>query len=130
MPHEDFYKEELYKLDDVHLDELLQHVIDSQGSELILAPEKPPAIRFLLFDGEVKEIRAYENLRAPILQRMIEDILTDQQIGQLKRETKLSDSYTTADVSARYEFEVTCDGAGMTAKFFLLPQTFLNLKDA
>ena len=49
----------IYPLDDVHLDELLQHVIETQSSELILANGKPPAICSPRWSGKAKEIRAY-----------------------------------------------------------------------
>ena len=61
-------EQQLYELDEVHLDELLQHVIDSKGSDLHLAVAKAPCVRV---HGIVKEITAYEKLRAPVLQRMV-----------------------------------------------------------
>ena len=91
--------DELYELDDVHIDELLQHVVDAKGCELHLSTGTQPGVRV---HGIVKRIDAYERLRTPVLRRMIDDLLTDEQIEELDEQFRLNFDYTTADALARY----------------------------
>ena len=108
---------ELYALNDVHLDELLQHVIDSKGSELHLLVGHPPAVRVR---GTVKEITAYQEFSASVLQRMVNDILTDEQIRFVQSGSELQLDYSTADATARYDANIFHRVNGDLAAIFTL----------
>ena len=109
---------EKYELDEVHLDELLQHVIDSAGSDLHLAVAKPPCVRV---HGIVKEISAYEKMRAPVLQRMVYDILSDEQIQRFENEMELDFAYTTADAGARFRVNIYKDKGALAGAMRIIP---------
>ena len=109
--------DELYELDDTHIDELLQHVVDSKGSELHLSTGMVPGVRVY---GVVKRITAYERLRTPVLRRMIDDLLTNEQIEELDKQTQLEFDYTTADRTARFNATISQDRVSITAVFTLL----------
>ena len=110
--------EEKYPLDEIHLDELLQHVIDSKGSDLHIAVGKPPCVRV---HGVVKPVSAYENFRAPVVQRMIYDILTDEQIQRFENEMELDFAYTTADAAARFRVNAFKDKGALAAAMRIIP---------
>ncbi len=109
--------EELVSLEDVHIDELLQHVMDSKGSELRIAPGFPPCVRV---HGRLKAITAYENFSAQIMWRLINDLLTNEQMRQLESEGQLTFFYTTADATAYYNVLVFRVISGTCAQFHLL----------
>ncbi len=110
--------EEKVALDEIHLDELLQHVIDSKGSDLHIAVGKPPCVRV---HGVVKPVSAYENFRAPVVQRMIYDILTDEQIQRFENEMELDFAYTTADAAARFRVNAFKDKGNLAAAMRIIP---------
>ena len=118
--------EQLYELDEVHLDELLQHVIDSKGSDLHLAVNKAPCVRV---HGIVKEITAYEKLRAPVLQRMVYDILSDEQIQRFENELELDFAYTTADAAARFRVNIFKDKSALAAAMRIIPTQIPDPED-
>ena len=60
-------------LDDVHIDELLELVVENNASDLHISVGLPPVMRI---DGELKVTR-YEAFTSPLAQRMLYDILTD-----------------------------------------------------
>ena len=69
-------KPQLKPVHDVHIDELLEIVVEHNASDLHLAVGLPPIIRV---DGSLRKTR-YESLDSQIAQRMIYDILLDEQI--------------------------------------------------
>ena len=117
---------ELYELDEVHLDELLQHVIDSKGSDLHVAVGKPPCVRV---HGIVEEISAYEKLRAPVLQRMVYDVLSDEQIQRFENDLELDFAYTTADGAARFRVNIYKDKGYLAAAMRIIPTKIPDPED-
>ena len=109
---------EKHELDEVHLDELLQHVIDSNGSDLHLAVAKPPCVRI---HGIVQEIDVYEKMRAPVLQRMVYDVLSDEQIQRFENEMELDFAYTTADGGARFRVNIYKDKGALAGAMRIIP---------
>ena len=67
-------------LQDVHLDDLLTEMVELGGSDLHIAVGVPPCIRK---DGGLKKLN-YENFKATLLQRMVYDILNDEQIQKFE----------------------------------------------
>lgn len=125
-PAEPVVVEEKITLDEVHLDELLQHVLDTKGSDLHLAVGIPPAIRV---HGKVKKLVEYETFRAPILQRIIYDVLTDEQIQRFENELELDFAYTTADGAARFRVNAYRDKGNLAAAMRVIPTKIPNPDD-
>ncbi len=65
----------IYSLDNVHIDELLSHVVDSKGSELHIAADSHP---MMLLGGSLKTMDFYEKLSESSLGRLVADILTNE----------------------------------------------------
>ena len=118
--------EEKIPLDEIHLDELLQHVLDTKGSDLHLAVNKSPCIRI---HGNVKELRQYEAFRAPVLQRIIYDILTDEQIQRFENDLELDFAYTTSDGAARFRVNAFRDKGAVAAALRVIPTKIPNPED-
>ncbi len=117
---------EKHSLDEVYIDELLQHVLDSKGSDLHLAVGKAPCIRI---HGKVKELKEYELLRAPVLQRIIYDILTDEQIQRFENDLELDFAYTTSDAGARFRVNAFRDKGSVAAAMRVIPTQIPNPDD-
>jgi len=113
-------------LDEVHLDELLQHVIDLKGSDLHLAVNKPPCIRV---HGKIRELAQYDVFKGPGLQRIIYDILTDEQIQRFENEWELDFAYTTADGAARFRVNAYRDKGALAAAMRIIPTKIPNPED-
>jgi twitching motility protein PilT len=109
---------ERVSLDEVHIDELLQLVIDTKGSDLHLAVNRPPCIRV---HGKVKEVSSYEPFRASVLQRVIYDILSDEQIQRFENDLELDFAYTTSDGAARFRVNAFRDKGALAAAMRIIP---------
>lgn len=113
-------------LDEVHIDELLQQVIELKGSDLHLAVAKPPCIRV---HGKMRELTQYEAFKGPLLQRMIYDVLTDEQIQRFENEWELDFAYTTADAGARFRVNAFRDKGALAAAMRIIPTKIPNPED-
>jgi twitching motility protein PilT len=110
-------------LDEVHIDELLQHVLNTKGSDLHLAVGKPPCVRI---HGKVKELKEYHHMTAPVLQRIIYDILSDEQIQRFENDLELDFAYTLADGSARWRVNAYKDKGYLAAAMRAIPTKIPN----
>jgi twitching motility protein PilT len=117
---------ERLKLDEVHMDELLQHVITSKGSDLHLAVNRSPSIRV---HGHVKELKQYEPFRGPVMQRIMYDILSDEQIQRFENDLELDFAYTTADGAARFRVNAYRDKGNVAAALRIIPTQMPNPDD-
>lgn len=117
---------EKVSLDEVYIDELLQHVLDTKGSDLHLAVGKPPCIRV---HGKVKELSSYEPLRGPVLQRILYDIISDEQIQRFENDLELDFAYTTADAAARFRVNIFRDKGFLAAALRVIPTKIPNPDD-
>ncbi|MFW6156736.1 MAG: hypothetical protein ACOC7J_05405, partial [Armatimonadota bacterium] len=82
-------KRKVKPVHDVHLDELLELVVEHNASDLHISEGLPPVLRI---DGELKKTR-YETISAEVSQRMIYDILTDDQVQRFETDLELDCSY-------------------------------------
>ena len=105
-----------HSLEVVHLDELLEIVVQSKASDLHLAVNIPPIIRV---DGELKQLN-YEKLRPDTLQRMAYDVMSDQQVERFERELELDFSYQLEE-KARFRVNAYHDRGSMAVAFRLIP---------
>jgi len=111
-------------IEHVHLDELLEIVVENGASDLHLAVGLPPIMRI---DGELKLTR-YEILTAPVAQRMVYDILADDQIQRYETELELDCSYAMRKI-ARFRVNVYRDRGNVAAAFRLIPTRIPTIQD-
>jgi twitching motility protein PilT len=111
-------------LADLHIDDLLQEATERGASDLHLTEKLPPMVRL---DGRLMRMN-YEPLNAHEIQRLIYDILTDQQIQWFEKVRELDFSYGIPSVG-RFRFNVYrqrgCIGAAMRA----IPTTIPTLEE-
>jgi len=110
-------RRQLKPVDDVHIDELLELVVEHNASDLHIAVGLPPVIRV---DGELKKTR-YEPFTPSITQRLIYDVLTDDQIQAFETNLELDCSYALGQV-ARFRVNVYRDRGTIAAAYRLIPR--------
>ncbi len=101
---------------DIHLDELLHLVVEKNASDLHICVGVPPVLRV---DGALRTAN-YERLTPNVTQRMIYDILNDDQIQRFETELQLDLSYSIPRV-ARFRTNVYRDRGTVAAAFRLIP---------
>ncbi len=110
-------KRKVKPVHDVHIDELLELVVEHNASDLHVSDGLPPVLRI---DGELKKTR-YEVITPEISQRMIYDILTDDQIQRFETDLELDCSYAYQDV-ARFRVNVYRDRGTVASALRLIPR--------
>jgi twitching motility protein PilT len=113
----------LQPVEDVHIDELLELVVQHDASDLHLCDGLPPVLRI---DGELKQTR-YEKLDPSISQRMIYDILTDEQIQRFETELELDCSYSLRNL-ARFRVNVFRDRGTVAGAFRQIPRKIPTIR--
>ena len=111
-------------LDDAHVDDLLRVVHEKGASDLHIAVGVPPIIRV---DGALIPI-PYDKVSSQDAQRLIYDILTDEQIQRFETELELDFSYSLARI-ARFRVNVFRDRGNVGVAFRQIPQKIPSLKD-
>ena len=110
--------EELLSLHEVHIDELLKRVQESGGSDLHMAVGKVPCVRL---HGKIRELAEYEIVQAPVIQRIIYDILSDEQIQRFENDLELDFAYTLADRTARFRVNAYRDKGNVATAMRIIP---------
>ncbi|MBU0607095.1 MAG: type IV pilus twitching motility protein PilT [Armatimonadetes bacterium] len=100
----------------MHIDELLEIVVENNASDLHLANGLPPIMRV---DGELKAMR-YTPMPPEVTQRMIYDVLTDDQIQRFETDMELDCSYQLRKV-ARFRVNVFKDRGTIASALRLIP---------
>ena len=108
---------EVLSLEEVHIDELLGECFRSGASDLHLAVDKPPCLRV---HGKITEMKQYESFRASVIQRMVYDILTDEQIQRFENDLELDFAYTAQHV-ARFRVNAFRDKGNVAAAMRVIP---------
>ncbi|MFA4015014.1 MAG: hypothetical protein RUDDFDWM_000080 [Candidatus Fervidibacterota bacterium] len=115
---------ELMSLDDVHIDDLLRIVVEKNASDLHLCVGVPPVLRI---DG-----RLYRTPFMPAepaqTQRLIYEILTDDQIQRFENELELDFSYSLQNI-ARFRVNVFKDRGNVAAAFRLIPRRIPSIRE-
>ena len=111
-------------LEEVYIDELLQLAVAQGWNELRLEIGKPP-YGLARSNCKSSKLAQYEVLRRNVLQRMIYDILSDEQIVELEKAGELQFSYCAQHI-ARFAVHVTLYGSQMTASFRVTPTISSN----
>ncbi len=117
-------KPQLKSIEHVHIDELLEIVVDQNASDLHIAVGLPPIMRI---DGELKKTR-YEPFTHPTAQRMIYDILTDDQIQRFETNLELDCSYAMRKI-ARFRVNVFRDRGTVAAALRLIPTKIPTIQE-
>lgn len=111
-------------VEDIHIDELLEIIVDNNSSDLHICAGLPPILRL---DGDLKPMR-YETLTGPIVQRMIYDILSDDQIQRFETDLELDCSYQMRKI-ARFRVNVYRERGNVAGAFRLIPQEIPTIQE-
>lgn len=111
-------------LEDVHIDELLSIVAEKNSSDLHLAVGLPPIIRL---DGQLTATN-YQKVTPQVSQRLIYDILTDEQIQRFENQLELDFSYSLQQ-RARFRVNAFRDKGYIAGAFRLIPTKIPTIKD-
>ncbi len=112
-------------LDEVYIDELLTKTYELGCSDLHLAVGRPPCVRL---HGKIIELDEYEILRASVVQRMIYDILSDEQIQRYENDLELDFAYTVQHV-ARFRVNAFRDRTFVAAAMRVIPSEIPSAED-
>jgi twitching motility protein PilT len=110
--------------DAVHIDELLQLVVEKNASDLHLAVGVPPIIRV---DGDLFATN-YSVVEPTTCQRIVYDILSDEQIHQYETTYELDCSYALHTI-ARFRVNVYRDRGSVAAAFRLIPAKIPTVRE-
>jgi twitching motility protein PilT len=111
-------------LDETHIDDLLRLVVEKGGSDLHMAVGVPPIIRV---DGQLTAT-PYEKVTPQDSQRMMYDILTDEQIQRFEATLELDFSYSLARIS-RFRVNLYRDRGTVAGAFRVIPSRVPALDD-
>ncbi len=106
-----------HTLEDQHIDELLHTVVDRNASDLHLCVGSTPIIRE---DGALKRLN-FEEFTPNVLQRMLYDIISDENINKFETSLELDFSYQLPK-RARFRVNIYRDRGAIAAAFRLIPQ--------
>ena len=102
-------------LDAVHVDDLLGELVDRSGSDLHICVGAPPIMRV---DGQLIPLK-YQEITPGDAQRLIYQILTDEQIRRFEADFELDFSYAIGK-TARFRANVYRDKGTVAAAFRLI----------
>jgi twitching motility protein PilT len=111
-------------LEDLHIDELLHIVVDRNASDLHISAHSEPVIRE---DGALKRLN-FDKFTPIQLQRMMYDIITDENINRFETTLELDFSYQLPR-RARFRVNLYRDRGACAAAFRLIPQKIPTTRD-
>jgi twitching motility protein PilT len=111
-------------MDEIHVDDLLRMVVEKGGSDLHLCVGVPPIIRI---DGQLTPT-PFERLTPQDSQRLIYDILTDEEIQRFESHFELDTAYSLAKIS-RFRLNVFKDKGTVAAAFRVIPTRIPTLEE-
>jgi len=111
-------------ISEVHIDELLELLVEAKGSDLHLAVGIPPTYRV---DGDLV-IGNYSKFTPQVVQRMCYDIITDEQIQKFENTLELDCAYQLGK-SSRFRVNYFRDKGAMAAAFRTIPFRIPTLED-
>ncbi|MFA0752560.1 MAG: hypothetical protein IMHGJWDQ_000314 [Candidatus Fervidibacter sp.] len=115
---------ELPSLDDVHIDDLLKEVVRRNASDLHLCVGVPPVLRI---DGQLYRMN-FQPATPKQTQRLIYEILTDEQIQRFENNLELDFSYSLQD-TARFRVNVYKERGCIAAAFRLIPRRIPTIRE-
>ena len=111
-------------LDDVHLDDLLRAVVEKGGSDLHICVGVPPIVRI---DGQLTPLN-YDRVNPQVSQRLVYDILIDEQIQKYESTYELDFSYALGKI-ARFRINVYKEKGAVASAFRLIPSRIPTMQD-
>ena len=111
-------------IEDAHIDDLLIIVVDKGGSDLHLAVGIPPILRV---DGQLVPTN-FTIVSPQDSQRLIYDILTDDQIQRFETSLELDFSYQVPNMS-RFRVNVYRDRGNVATAFRVIPSRIPTMQD-
>lgn len=111
-------------LEDLHIDELLHVVVDRNASDLHICANSEPVIRE---DGTLKRLN-FEKFSAADSQRMLYDIISDENINKFETTLELDFSYTLPR-RARFRVNMYRDRGAVAAAFRLIAQKIPTVEE-
>ncbi len=111
-------------LDEVHIDDLLREVVERGGSDLHVCVGVPPVIRV---DGHLSALN-YAKFTQTDTQRMLYDILSDEQIQRFEEQWELDFSYSLESIS-RFRVNIFKDKGTLASAFRLIPMKIPTIKE-
>lgn len=111
-------------IEEVHVDELLRLTVERGASDLHMAVGIPPTLRL---DGKLVPMN-YEKLTALDAQRLVYDILTDEQIQKFESTYELDCSYYIAKLS-RFRVNLYKDKGTVATAFRVIPTRIPTIRD-
>jgi len=111
-------------ISEVHIDELLELLVESKGSDLHLSVGIPPTYRV---DGDLVQGN-YTKFTPQVLQRMCYDIITDEQIQKFENSLELDCAYQLGK-SSRFRINYFRDKGSVAAAFRTIPFRIPTLED-
>lgn len=121
---------------DLHIDELLNVVVDYNASDLHISQDAPPVIRH---DGKLKRLN-YDDLIPPVIQRMLYEIISDENITKFENTLELDFSYALpipferrvpggGSVRARFRVNMYRERGAVAAAFRLISSKIPTIED-
>jgi len=111
-------------LEEVHIDDLLRDMIERGSSDLHICTGVPPVVRI---DGQLAPLN-YEKFNAMLTQRMIYEILSDEQIQRFEDNWELDFSYSLQAMS-RFRVNIFKDKGTVAAAFRTIPMKIPTIKE-
>ena len=111
-------------ISEVHIDELLELLVESKGSDLHMAAGIPPIYRV---DGDLVQGN-YTKFTPQVIQRMCYDIITDEQIQKFENNLELDCAYQLGK-SSRFRVNYFRDRGAVAAAFRTIPFRIPTLED-
>ncbi|GMV89119.1 MAG: twitching motility protein PilT [Chthonomonas sp.] len=102
-------------LEDIHIDELLDIVVDLNASDLHICTDAPPVVRH---DGQLKRLN-YTMFTPQDTQRMLYEIISDEQVHRFETTLELDFSYAMPR-RARFRVNMYRDRGSCAAAFRLI----------
>ncbi|MEN6371506.1 MAG: type IV pilus twitching motility protein PilT [Armatimonadota bacterium] len=112
------------EIGDTHVDDLLRIVVEKGASDLHLCVGVPPIIRV---DGQLLPLN-YTRVETIQCQRIMYDILSDEQIQRFEENLELDLSYALGKV-ARFRVNVYRDKGAVAGAFRLIPTKIPTIQD-
>ncbi|MFW5697826.1 MAG: type IV pilus twitching motility protein PilT, partial [Fimbriimonadaceae bacterium] len=112
-------------LEDLHIDELLNIVVDRNCSDLHICTNSEPVIRE---DGALKRLN-FEKFTPQITQRMMYEIISDEQIHRFETDLELDFSYALPKGRARFRVNVYRDRGAVAAAFRLIASRIPTVRE-
>lgn len=123
-PKSQFQDDKMNSLEDVHIDDLLRMCVERRGSDLHITNGLPPTIRL---DGELTQL-PFEPFTPPVTQRVLYDIMSDDNVNRFETTHELDISYGIKDLG-RFRVNVYMQRDSVAAALRVIPTKIPSFED-